>query len=144
MTTIERIYGAVRVALETFASNRYRPSADPFSFDADPRTDLESWYIRPSSTTSTGAVGGVESVVCTLVIWLSREAGHDAAGAALGLAADLARLRPTLAGLDVDPGGPVNVDARMTTDVQPRASDAVTVVGRLVVRFDYEETAESP
>ena len=148
MTTIETIYGALQAALGEFADKaavRYKPSSDPFGFGLDPRTDLDSYYIDPPSTRSSGAVGAVESVQATVVLWLSRAAGDGAADAALGLAGDLARLRHAIAVLDVDPAGLVNVQPAMSTErYGPRASDAVTVTGRLVVTFDYEADEEHP
>ena len=137
-TTIETIFAAL-VALMTGQGRR---SVDPFSFDHDPRDAETAWYIDPPSTVSSGAVGGVETVQATVSIWVSRPAADDAAGAAVALAGDLARLRHRIAALDVDPL--VNVQPTIRTEVRPRAADAITVVGRVVVTFDYEATEEQP
>ena len=141
MTTIESIYAAVLGVLDNQPGRR---SVDPFSFDADPRDSETAWYVDPPSTTSTGAVGGLESVTAALTIWISRPAANDAAGAAVALAGELARLRHALAVLDPTDDGRVNVGERITTDIRPRGPEAVTVVGRIVVEFDYEATAEDP
>ena len=103
-----------------------RRSVDPFSFDADPRDSETAWYVVPPSTVSSGAVGGLESVRATVVIWISRPAAHDAAGAAVALAGDLARLQHRLASLDPTDDGRANVGERITT-VRPRGPEAVTV-----------------
>ncbi len=140
MTVIERIYAAVLAVMD----GQGRRSVDPFSFDADPRDSETAWYVDPPRTTSTGAVGGLESVRAILTVWISRPAANDAAGQAVLLAADLARLRHELAVLDPTEDGRVNVGERITTDIRPRGPEAVTVVGRLVVEFDYEADAENP
>ncbi len=140
MTVIERIYAAV---LRTMAEYGRR-SADPFSFDSDPRDSETAWYVDPPSTASEGAVGGLESVTATLVIWISRPAASDAAGAAVTLSGELARLRHKLAALDVGDDGRVNVRPTIRTDVRPRAPDAITVIGRIAIAFDYEATEDEP
>ena len=90
MTTIEAIYLGVLGVMDGQPGRR---SVDPFSFDSDPRDSETAWYVDPPSTTSTGAVGGTESVTAALTIWISRPAADDAAGAAVALSGDLARLR---------------------------------------------------
>ncbi|MCY4633239.1 MAG: hypothetical protein OXG04_01810 [Acidobacteria bacterium] len=141
MTVIEAIYAAVLAVLDTLPGRR---SVDPFSFDSDPRDSTTAWYVDPPRTTSSGAVGGLESVKATLTIWVSRPAADDAAGAAVALAGELARLRHRLAALDVDDDGRVNVAERIVTDIRPRGPEAITVVGRIVVSFDYEATEGQP
>ena len=141
MTVIEAIYAAVLGVLDAQPGRR---STDPFSFDADPRDSETAWYVDPPSTVSSGAVGGLESVRATVVIWTSRPAANDAAGAAVALAGDLARLRHELAVLDPTGDGRVNVGERITTDIRPRGPEAITVVGRIAVGFDYEATREDP
>ena len=137
MTTIEAIYGAV-VAI--MAQQPGRRSVDPFSFDSDPRDSETSWYVDPPATSSTGAIGGVESVTAALTVWVSRPAADDAAAAAVSLSGDLSRLRHALAALDVD-----NVDSTVIrTDVRPRDARAVTVIGRIAVAFGYETDEENP
>ena len=124
---------------------RGRRAVDPFSFDSDPRDAETSWYIDSPSTVSTGgAAGGTESVTATLTVWVSRPAANDAAGQAVLLAADLLQLRHKLASLDVGDDGRVNVGERITTTVRPRGPEAVTVVGRTVIEFDYEADSENP
>ena len=140
MTVIEAIYAAVLAVMD----GQGRRSVDPFSFDADPRDSETAWYVDPPSTTSTGAVGGLESVRATVVIWISRPAANDAAAAAVALAGELARLRHALASLDPTGDGRANVGERIVTDIRPRGPQAVTVVGRIVVTFDYEATANDP
>ena len=80
----------------------------------------------------------------TFTIWLSRPAANDAAGQAVALAGDLARLRHTLAALDVDDDGRVNVGDRIATELRPRDARAVTVVGAVRLTFDYEATGDYP
>ena len=140
MTVIEAIYEAVLAVMD----GQGRRSVDPFSFDSDPRDAETAWYLDPPRTVSSGAVGGLESVRAVLTVWVSRPAADDAAAAAVALAGDLARLRHALAALDVDGDGRVNVGERITTDIRPRGPEAVTVVGRLVIEFDYEADAENP
>ena len=86
----------------------------------------------------------MESARATFTIWLSRPAANDAAGQAVALAGDLARLRHTLAALDVDDDGRVNVGDRIATEVRPRDARAVTVVGAVRLTFDYEATGDYP
>ncbi len=117
---------------------------DPFSFDADPRDSETAWYVDPPRTTSSGAVGGLESVQAILTIWVSRPAANDAAGAAVALAGELARLRHRLAYLDPTGDARVHVGERITTDIRPRGPEAVTVVGRVVCSFDFDATADDP
>ena len=142
MSTIERIYA--RLVETMTAELPGRRSADPFTFDHDPRDAFDSWYIDPPGTVSAGAVGGTESVTATFAVWISRPAADDAAGAAVALAGDLARLRHGFASLDVDEDGRVNVGERISTEVRPRPESSVTIVGRLTLQFDYEATAEDP
>ena len=141
MTTIEAIYAAVLAVMDKQPGRR---SSDPFSFDSDARDSETSWYIDPPSTASTGAVGGLESVTAALTIWISRPAANDAAGAAVALAGDLARLRFALAALDVGDDGRVNVQPTIRADVRPRDAQAVTVIGRLTIAFDYEADEANP
>ena len=47
--------------------------------------------------------------------------------------------------LDVDDDGRVNnVDERITIEVRLRSAGAVTVIGRVVLTFDYEATGDYP
>ena len=64
MTTIERIYGALVETMTTELPGRR--SADPFTFDHDPRDAADSWYIDPPGTESAGAVGGLERQIAGL------------------------------------------------------------------------------
>ena len=148
MTTIERIYGALRAALVEFAdktsSRPYKAASDPFSFDLQPRTDLDAWYVDPPATQSTGLVGDVESVQAQITIWLSHEAGEDAQGAALALAGDLARLRHAVLGLTFDGPADANIHQNIAAHVQARGEGEVTVIGRLSVGLDYIADSENP
>ena len=94
MTTIERVYGRSRELMtddfEKVSSRQYKAASDPFSFDLQPRSDFDAWYVDPPTTRSTGYVGGVENVEAQIGIWVSREAGEGADGAAVALAGDLA------------------------------------------------------
>ena len=152
MTTIEHVYGRLRdlmtVDFPKVSSVEYKQSVDPFSAELQPRSDLTVFFIAPPASRSEGYVGGAEDVTSTVVIWLSREAGENAEGAAVAVAADLARLRHAVVSLDVDPdqelATDVNIHESVTTDVQPRAEGAVTVVGRCVVTFDYVTDGENP
>ena len=141
MTTIERIYQAVVAVMDKQPGRR---SSDPFTFDSDPRDSENAWYIDPPSTVSEGAVGGLESVQATLTVWVSRPAANDAAAQAVTMAGDLARLRHALASLDPTGDGRVNVGERITTAIRPRGAEAVTVVGRITIAFDYEATEDEP
>ena len=146
MTTIESIYARLSALLTDFGDKQgYKQSADPFAFDSQPRSDLTAFYIDPPLTTSAGLIGDVESVQASITIWLSGEAGEDAAGAAVSLAGDLARLRHAVVGLDFnDLETDVNTHQDVATQVQPRAEGAVVVVGACRVTLDYLATAEHP
>ena len=141
MTTIEAIYQAVLGVMDRQPGRR---SVDPFTFDSDPRDSEMSWYLDPPSTTSTGAVGGLESVTAALTVWVSHPAANDAAAAAVALAGELARLRHALASLDPTDDGRVNVGERITTAIRPRGPEAITIVGRITIAFDYEADSENP
>ena len=94
MTTIERVYGRSRELMtddfEKVSSRQYKAASDRFSFDLQPRSDFDAWYVDPPTTRSTGYAGGVENVEAQIGIWVSREAGEGADGAAVALAGDLA------------------------------------------------------
>ncbi len=149
MTTIEHVYATLRDLLSIdfpkTSSRPYKAAADPFTFDLQPRSDFDSWFIDPPATRSTGYTGGVENVIATFTIWLSREAGEDAGGAAVALAGDLARLRHLVIAADFDAGPvDVNVHESVETSVQPRAEGAVVVVGACRVSLDYDTDGEHP
>jgi len=149
MTTIEHVYAALRALLTEFGDKRgYKAASDPFSFDSQPRSDFNAFYVDPPSTSSAGYIGSAESVTATFTIWLSREAGQDAQGAAVTLAGDLARLRHLVVNLDVDPAGElatdVNVHETVDTRVQARAEGAVVVVGICRFTLDYDVDGEHP
>ena len=148
-TTIEHVYDRIRTLMEVdfpkTSSRPYKASADPFTFDSQPRSDLTAYYADPPLTTSAGLVGDVEAVQASITIWLSREAGEDAAGAAVSLAGDLARLRHAVVGLDFgNLPSDVNVHDNVATQVQPRAEGAVVVVGACRVTLDYLATSAHP
>ena len=147
-TTIERIDARLRELLTEFAdktaSRAYKPAADPFSFDSQPRSDFDSWYIDPPETRSTGLIGGAESVIASCSIWVCAEAGEDAQTAAAALAGDLSRLRHAVVGITFDGPADVNFHGSIRAVVQPRREGEVTVVGQLQIGFDYEATAQNP
>ena len=145
MTTIETVYAVLAALLTEFGDKRgYKAASDPFSFDSQPRSDFNAFYIDPPATRSTGYTSGVENVEAAITIWVSREAGEDAAGAAVALAGDLARLRHLVIGLDFDAAGDVNVHESVDAVVQPRREGEVVVVGRLAVSLDYDTDGEHP
>ena len=123
MTTIESVYGRLRDLMtddfEKVSSRQYKAASDPFSFDLQPRSDFDAWYVDPPATWSTGYVGGVENVEAQIGIWVSREAGEGADGAAVALAGDLARLRHQVLGLTFE-----RTDRRQRTRVDHGARAA--------------------
>ena len=147
-TTIERIFSTLRTLMEVdfskVSSRPYKQSTDAFSFDYSPRSDFDSWFIDPPLTVSAGLVSDVEHVQASTTIWLSRDAGEDAGGAAVALAGDLSRLRHQVVGLTFDGPADVNIHESIRAVVQPRREGEVTVVGQLQIGFDYEATAEHP
>ena len=148
-TTIEHVYRRLRLLVAEFAAGRpYEPAVDPFSFDYSPRTELDSFYLDPPATSSEGFVGGVEQVVASFSIWLSRDAGQDAQGAAVALAGDLALLRHLVVTADLDPDQELAVDVNMhqgaRTEVAPRGEGEVAAIGRLALQVDYETDGENP
>ncbi len=147
-TTIERIFSTLRTLMEVdfpkVSSRPYKAAADAFSFDYSPRSDFDSWFIDPPLTVSAGLVSDVEHVQASTTIWLSRDAGEDAGGAALALAGDLSRLRHQVVGLTFDGPADVNTHESIRAVVQPRREGEVTVTGQLQIGFDYEATAEHP
>ena len=96
-------------------------------------------------TTSAGLIGDVEHVQASITIWASKEGGEDAAGAAVALAGDLARLRHAVVGLDFgNLPTDVNVHEDVATQVRPRGEGEVVVVGSCRLGLDYLATAEHP
>ena len=130
---IGELYEALDAVLRAWADKAaapYKPSADGFSFDAEPRADLTAYYVEPAQTRQVaGYVGGGGLDVVIVSIWASLEARDDPAAAGLALAADRAALR------DADLGD-VNVRPSVETAVAPRADDGVTVTGR--IQFEVE------
>ena len=148
-TTIERVFAALRRLMTNdfpkVSSRSYKQSSDPFSFDSQPRSDFDSWFIHPPETRSNGLIGGAEHVIATCSIWVCAEAGEDAQGAAVALSGDLARLRHLLVRLDVDSGEvDVNLHEAISARVQSRQEDSVVVIGQVHVSFDYETDGEHP
>ena len=146
MTTIETVYAALAALLAEFGDKRgYKAASDPFSFDSQPRSDFNAYYADPPLTTSAGLIGDVEHVQASITIWASREAGEDAAGAAVALAGDLARLRHAVVGLDFgNLPSDVNVHDNVATQVRPRGDGEVTVIGTCRIGLDYLATAAHP
>ena len=148
---IEQVVGRLVEIVTEWGEKDGRPckaASDPFSFDLQPRSDFDSWYLDPPVTSSEGWIGSVEHVTATCSIWLSREAGQDAGGAALVLAGDLAKLRHLVVRADLDPDQELQTDVHVhqgiRTEVEPRGEGEVVVVGRLAVSLDYEVDAENP
>ena len=146
MTTIESVYSRLAALLTEFGDKRgYKVSSDPFTFDSQPRSDFDAWYVDPPLTTSAGLIGDVEQVQAAITIWLSREAGEDAQGAAVALAGDLARLRHAVVGLNFgNLPTDVNVHEGVATQVRPRGEGEVVVVGSCRIGLDYFATTEHP
>ena len=133
------VYTALRAVVKEWGeANGYAAASDPFSFDAEPHAGGKAFYIDPPRLRVEGYVGGSQSVTGTFAIWASREAAGADAGAEAGrLAVDLAALAGALMGAEL--GDDVNVHDAFEIDVQPRESDAVTVVGRLALTVDWDE-----
>ena len=92
---IGEVYAALDAVLKGWADKsaaRYKPAADPFSFDLQPRADLTAFYVEPAQTRpAVGYLGSAGLDVATVTIWASREARDDAGAAGLD-----ARERPTI------------------------------------------------
>ena len=97
---IGELYEALAAVLAVWADKstaRYKPAADGFSFDAEPRADLTAYYVEPAQTRqAAGYVGGGGLDVAMVTIWASLEARDDPAAAGLALANDLQRLRAAI------------------------------------------------
>ena len=148
-TTIERIYERLDALLAEFDPDgkgpRYKRSADPFSFEAQPRTELTSFYIAPPDVTQRiGYLGGASNDVATVRVFLAAEARDDADGAARRLAGDLARFKRTLLSAGVL-GDDANVwEQGFSMLVQPRPAGAVAIVGRAAFAVDYDTDDAHP
>ena len=59
MTTIERVYGRLRELMtddfEKVSSRQYKAASDPFSFDLQPRSDFDAWYVDGCGSSSLAA-----------------------------------------------------------------------------------------
>ena len=149
MTTIERIYERLDALLAGFDPDgkgpRYKRSADPFSFELQPRTELTAFYIAPPDVTQRiGYAGGASNDAATVRVFLSAEARDDAAGAALRLAGDLARLKRVLLRSN-QLGDDANVwEQGFSTLVQPRPDGGVAIVGRMAFAVDYDTDDDHP
>ena len=141
-TKIEDVINALHTVMTAFDPDgrgrpRYTRSADAFSFDRQPRTDLTAYFLGPPSTRTLFAYAQGANLAADLEIWLSREAREGAERQMGLLAGDLARLRRALVRSDL--GGDVNLHEdgiRMT--VAPRPADGVSVVGRISFTVDYD------
>ena len=133
---IGELYEALAAVLAVWAHKstaRYKPAADGFSFDAEPRANLTAYYVEPAQTRqAVGYVGGGGLDVAMVTIWASLEA-RDQAAAGLALANDLQRLRAAIRDADL---GDVNLHPTFETSVAPRADDGIAVTGR--IRFECE------
>ena len=147
-TTIEIVYERLDALLAAFDPDgmgpRFRRSADPFSFELQPRTELNAYYLQPPQTEQRiGYAGGASNDVSIVRVFLAAEARDDADGAARRLAGDLARLKRVVLGASL--GDDANVwEQGFSTLVQPRPDGAVTVVGRLAFAVDYDTDDEHP
>ena len=99
-----------------------------------------AYYVDPPRLRVAGYVGGASNVIATFTVWLSREAGDQAAGEAARLTGDLGRLVSVLLPANLS-GDDMNVHEAYTIDVQPRADVAVTVIGCLALSADWDEDA---
>lgn len=142
MTTIEGVIDALHGMMATFDPDgrgrpRYERAADPFTFDRQPRTALDAYYLDPPSVRTAFAYAQGSNLVAEMTVWIAREARDDADRAIRDLARDLARLRRVL--LDADLGEDTNVhEDAISMHAVPRADDAVTVIGRLRFAIDYD------
>ena len=135
---IDQVYAALGALCEAAG---YRPAADPFSFEYEPRTAGETYYLSPPALRQSVAyLGGSAQDVLTVTVWLSTEAGHDARAASARLAGDLDRLRRSVC--DVDVGDAGHVRPTVETMVRPRGDGAVYMVGRLRVEVELERECE--
>ena len=102
---IGEVYAALDAVLKGWVDKsaaRYKPAADPFSFDLQPRADLTAFYVEPAQTRpAVGYLGSAGLDVATVTIWASREARDDAGAAGLALANDLQRLRRAVCDADL-------------------------------------------
>ena len=148
MTTIEGVLDTLHGIMATFDPDgrgrpRYERAADPFTFDRQPRTALDAYYLDPPSVRTAAAYYQGANLVAEMTVWIAREARDDADRAIRDLAADLARLRRALVAADL--GADTNLHERaITMHAAPRADDAVTVIGRLRFAVDYDADDDYP
>ena len=135
---IVQVYGALAALCETVG---YRQSADPFGFDAEPRTGGDAYYLAPPVLRQTvGYLGGAALDVLAVTVWVSTEAGHDGRAASARLAADLDRLRRAVC--DVDVGDVAHVRPTVETMIRPRGEGSTFMVGRLRCEVEIERECE--
>ena len=133
------VYERLRATVAAWcAEHGYRATEDPFSFDLQPHNEARAFYVDPPRLRIEGYIGAGASVTGQFSIWLSREAGTDAAVEAGRLAVALGALAVEAGRADL--GDDVNVHESYTVDVQPRADAAVVVVGRLALSADWDDT----
>ena len=131
---IDQVYAVLGALCESVG---YRPAADPFSFEYEPRTAGETYYLSPPVLRqAVGYLGGSSLDVLTVSCWISTEAGHDARAASARLAGDLDRLRRAVC--DVDVGDLGHVRPTVETMVRPRGDGAVFMVARLRCEVEIE------
>ena len=132
------VYERLRAVVGAWsAANGYAAAADAFSFDQEPHSEARAWYLDPPRLRIAGYVGGSQNVTGAFAIWLSREAGTDAAVEAGRLAVALGALGAAVVAADL--GDDTNLHERYEIDVQPRADAAVVVVGVLRLTADWDE-----
>ena len=135
---IDQVYAVLGALCESVG---YRPASDSFSFEYEPRTAGETYFLAPPVLRQVvGYLGGASLDVLTVTIWISTEAGHDARAASTRLAGDLDRLRRAVC--DVDVGDLGYVRPSVETAIRPRGDGAVFMVGRLRVEVEVERECE--
>ncbi len=143
-TTIERVIDALHGMMATFDPDgrgeaKYAPSADAFSFDHEPRSQLTAFHVAPPQTRTVIAYAQGANLAADLAIWLSREARDDADAAMREVAGDLAKLRRALVRADL--GADTNLHDAIRMHVAPRPEGGVAIVGRLGFTVDYDDDA---
>ena len=95
--TIETIWQQLGRIIEGYRASdgtTFRKSADPFTFDLDPRGDVPAYYIgAPTMRTGSEYMGGGSAELARFTVWLSRPRGDDADAAVQRVMGDLVAIR---------------------------------------------------